>query len=152
MGHSFLSQIAQKIVETYIARRVDVAPVAPQPEPIEPPVESITPPIIPITPPIVSIPTTPPNERITEIDFKQAAELHGINQNIQPDQNRIENLETIYARYLTEFPLFPELPPRSPSPEGEQWSQVLEDVPITPPSAPISPDLSETFDVVDLSP
>lgn len=148
MGHSFLSQIARKIVETYIANRINVAPI----QPIESPVEPIQPLIQPIQPLIVSIPTTPPNERVTETEFRQAAELHGINQNIQPDPNRIENVETIYARYLAEFPLFPELPPRSPSPEGEQWSQVLEDVPITPPSAPISQDLSETYDVVDLSP
>jgi hypothetical protein len=157
MGNSFLNEIARKAVEAYIARNLAVAPIAP--------------PIMPIIPPIilpaasaqaenmfVSLPVTPRNGRVSTIDFNQAAELARINSESMP----IESVDTIYARYATEFPLFPDLPSRSPSSRSEQLEQVLEFVPITPPSTPpstppltpesTSPSPSDTFVVLDLSP
>jgi hypothetical protein len=180
--NSFLNQIARKAVETYIARNEAPAPVASQPillppllEPITPPIIHIEPPIVPIEPSIihieppivpsspvaqeenlfVSLPATPPNERISEIDSKQAEELASINErSAELGSNRIEAVEAIYARYLSAFPLLPELPSREPSPQHQAETNVLENVPLTPPpppSAPSSPDQSNTFVVVDVS-
>lgn len=154
MGHSFLGQIAQKIVESYVARTVPRPPVITQPLPIEPPLEPIEPPLEERI--SVMLPVTPPNERVTEIDFKQAVELEGIaNSMSEPETPRVEAVDAIYNRLLTAFPLFPELSPRSISNHDEQVEQELQSVPITPPSAPapasISPAQSDTFEVVDAS-
>ena len=167
MGNSFLNEIARKVVETYIARNAPMAPIAPQPMPITHPIVPVPPPIVPsITPPIVlhspiahpegifvSLPVTPPNERVSEIDFKHAEELEGINQrSMSPEPNRAEAVDAIYNRLLTAFPLFPDLSPREESAQSELGPQVLETVPITPtPSAPISPASPDPFVVVDLS-
>ncbi len=164
MGNSFLNVIAQKVVEAYIARNTARDPVAPQPIPIQALIVIPEQPAVTIHPnsPLnreegvfVSLPVTPPNERVTEMDFKQAAELDEINQrSIQPEPVPVESVDAIYNRYLMQFPILPELSPREASLQSEQGEQALESVSITPPptpATPSSPEQSDTFVVVDLS-
>jgi hypothetical protein len=170
MRNSFLNQLARKVVEAYIVRSAVSLPVIPQPilvaDPIVDPDLPVAPPIHdnPPTPPtspvaqeqggFIALTSTPRGSHVTEMDFKQAAELEGINLSSPPaEPNRGETVDAIYNRLLTAFPLFPELPSREESPHSEPGSEVLEDVPISPavsvPSSPRPPSPSNTFVIVD---
>ena len=170
MRHSFLNQLARRVVESYIYIALNTAQIPvdlripPLSMPNTPPIIPIEPPLIPIEDPIVAIaapisermfvtlPVTPPNERVTEIDVKQADELASINErSMELGENRTEAVEAIYARYMAAFPLLPELPSREPSPPSDIGAQVLESVPLTPPSVRTSPSPSPsgTFVVID---
>jgi hypothetical protein len=174
MRNSFLNQLARKVVEAYISRSATSLPVVPQlvpqPIPVAPPIAH---PDLPVAPPIhdnpptpptspmaqeqggfIALTTTPRGSHVMEIDFKQAAELEGINlSSPPPEPNRGDSVDAIYNRLLTAFPLFPELPSREQSPHSESGSEVLEDVPISPvvsvPSTPRPLSPSNTFVIVD---